>query len=75
MTTPRSYPTIQADIQHMLRPMMSEEAVMMLARVMAFTIAQDTRQFPHLTEVFKNTFAAEYGYIVQQRTRQREASP
>jgi hypothetical protein len=66
--SPRSYPTIQADIQQLLRPMMSEEAVAMLARVMAFTIAQDTRQFTHLTEVFKSTFASEYGYL--HRTRQ-----
>ena len=63
---PRTF-TIQQDLERQLRPLMSSEAVEVLARVMADLIARDTRQFTALTDLFKDAFSKEYDYIQQQR--------
>jgi hypothetical protein len=65
---PRTY-TIQQTIEHELRPLLSSEAVEILARVMAHISARDPRLFPTLIEQFKTAFAAEHGYLAQQRNR------
>jgi hypothetical protein len=60
--------TIQSDIEYQLRPLMSSEAVEILARVMANIIARDPRQFTQLTDLFKHSFAAEHGYLSSRHT-------
>jgi hypothetical protein len=68
---PRSYSTLR-EIEFQLRPFMQSEAVEILARAMARTIARDPRQSHQLTELFKAAFIQEQEYLVQQRTRHRE---
>ena len=68
---PRSYSTLR-EIEFQLRPFMQSEAVEILARAMARTIARDPRQPHQLTELFKAAFIQEQEYLVQQRTRHRE---
>jgi hypothetical protein len=61
--------TIQLNIENRLRPLMSSEAVEILARIMAHIVNRDTRQLPQLTEQFKAAFAAEHTYLAQCRSR------
>jgi hypothetical protein len=71
---PRTY-TIQQTIEHELRPLLSSEAVEVLARVMASIIMRDPRLFLTLTEQFKTAFSTEYDYLQRQRTRRSEGAP
>jgi hypothetical protein len=63
---PRSYSTLR-EIEFHLRPFIQSEAVEILARAMARTIARDARQFGPLTDLFKSAFAQEHEYLAQQR--------
>jgi hypothetical protein len=54
---------IQYDIDAQLRPVSQDEAVITIARVMARIVHRDIKQLPHLTEVFRKTFAAEHHYL------------
>jgi hypothetical protein len=61
--------TIQSSIEYQLRPLLLSEATEVLARVMAHVVARDPRQFPQLTNLFKEAFAAEHNYLNSRRTR------
>jgi hypothetical protein len=63
---PRSYSTLR-EIEFQLRPYMQSEAVEILARAMARTVARDPRLFQQLTDLFKSAFAQEHEYLQQQR--------
>jgi hypothetical protein len=64
---PRSATTLR-EIEYQLRPFLASEAVEIIARVMARTVARDPRQFIELTELFKHAFAAEHGYLSSRQT-------
>jgi hypothetical protein len=68
---PRTY-TIQKTIEHELQPLLSSEAVEIIARIMARLVNRDPRQSHQLTELFKAAFLAENEYLTQQRTRRSE---
>jgi hypothetical protein len=70
---PRSYSALR-EIEFHLRPFMQSEAVEILARAMARTMARDLRQSHQLTELFKTAFIQEQEYLVQLRTRERAKS-
>jgi hypothetical protein len=65
--------TIQSDITYQLRSLMDDEAVEIIARVMAHIVSRDYLRFPQLTTLFREAFTAENNYLLQQRTR--EGSP
>jgi hypothetical protein len=64
--------TLQYDIDAQLRPVSQDEAVIVLARVMARVCHRDIKQFPHLTAVFRQTFSAEHNYLCE---RHRSGGP
>jgi hypothetical protein len=64
--------TIQSSIEFQLRPLMSAEAVEILARTMAHIVRRDPRQFPQLTDLFREAFSAEHKYLC---TRPRAGGP
>jgi hypothetical protein len=55
--------TIQSSIEFQLRPLISAEAVEILARTMAHIIHRDPRQFPQLTDLFREAFSIEHKYL------------
>jgi hypothetical protein len=63
---PRTF-TIQQEVEHQLQPLMTAEAVVLVARVMAHLVCRDTTQFTPLTDLFKSSFGSEYEFIQQQR--------
>jgi hypothetical protein len=60
--------TIQSSIEFQLRPLLSAEAVEILARTMAHIIHRAPRQFPQLTDLFREAFAAEHKYLCTRPT-------
>jgi hypothetical protein len=60
---------IQLEMERQLRGLMAEEAVEVLARIMAHVVNRDPSQFPTLTELFRNAFAAEHQYLAECRHR------
>jgi hypothetical protein len=63
----RSYSTVQS-IDYQLKPYLQEEAVEILARVMARVIARDPSHFTRLTDLFKHAFSQEHGYHLRQQS-------
>jgi hypothetical protein len=59
--------TIQSSIEYQLRPLLAQEAVEILARTMAHIVNRDPRQFPQLTDLFREAFSAEHKYLNSQR--------
>jgi hypothetical protein len=59
--------TIQSDIEYQLRPLMSSEAVEILARIMAHLVNRDPAQYITLTDLFRHAFGSEYGYLTRSR--------
>jgi hypothetical protein len=55
--------TIQSSIEFQLRPLLAQEAVEVLARAMAHVVHRDPRQFPQLTDLFREAFSAEHKYL------------
>jgi hypothetical protein len=55
--------TTQRDVQNMLQPFMASEAIEILARTMAHIVHRDPRQFPALTNLFREAFSAEHKYL------------
>jgi hypothetical protein len=64
--------TIQLNVERQLRPLMSSEAVEILARIMAHIVNRDTRQLTALTGQFREAFTAEHTYLAQARTREHQ---
>ena len=65
---PRHY-ALKRDIERQLANFMDSEAIEILARVTATTMAKDPRQFPHHANLFKHALDREYTYL---NTRHRE---
>jgi hypothetical protein len=55
--------TIQSSIEYQLRPLLAQEATEILARTMAHIVHRDPRQFPALTNLFREAFSAEHKYL------------
>jgi hypothetical protein len=64
---------IQLDIENQLRPLMTAEGVEIVAKIMVHLVHRDLRQRQQLHELFSNVYRAEDAYLIQCRTRHREA--
>jgi hypothetical protein len=65
---------IQLSMERQLRPLMSSEAVEVLAKCMAHLVNKDITQFSVLTEQFRTAFAAEHAYLAECRSRIRTSA-
>jgi hypothetical protein len=63
---PRIFSTLR-EVEFQLKPLLSLEAVEVLARAMARTVAHDPRLFTQLTDQFKHTFSREYEYLTSRQ--------
>jgi hypothetical protein len=70
---PRSL-VIQQNIEKLLQPLLAQEQVEILARIMGHIIARDTHQDQQLKILFGEAFNAEYKFLRQQHQRDAGAA-